>query len=283
MGAKAEVTPVANWRDVTRFMAWTLGICFLMLALVWAWSETTHFLMMDSRFVLAIPELGEESKGIIVDGVKNANRTTIATLFSDDYGRSIYRIPIAERRRRLLGLNWIEEARVSRVWPNQLHIDIRERKPAAFLQVPASSDRPGHPALIDANGVIMEQEIANEFPLPVMTGILNKHSLEDRRLRVHKLQKLMEDSGPHAKKISEIDVSDPDNIRVMMEMKDRAVTLILGDRHYRQRIEGFLSYFEDVSRRAPDSSIFDLRLEDRITVVPVSIDQKESDEDSSVQ
>ena len=105
MGAKAEVTPVANWRDVTRFMAWTLGICFLMLALVWAWSETTHFLMMDSRFVLAIPELGEESKGIIVDGVKNANRTTIATLFSDDYGRSIYRIPIAERRRRLLGLN----------------------------------------------------------------------------------------------------------------------------------------------------------------------------------
>ena len=192
-------------------------------------------------------------------------------------------MPIAERRRRLLGLNWIEDARVSRVWPDQVHVEIMERKPAAFLQVPASADRPEHPALIDADGVIMEQEIPSRFPLPVLTGITAKHTQEERKLRVHKLMKLMEDASPQAAKISEVDVTDPDNIRVMMELKDRAVTLILGDRHYRQRIEGFLAYFEDVTKRAPEASIFDLRLEDRITVVPVSIDQEESKEASSVQ
>ena len=281
MAVKVITAPVEQWRAAGRVVGWTLGVCLTMLAGYWAWSEATHFLQQDSRFLLAVPELGESSKGIIVEGLKHASRSSIANIFSDDYGRSIYSIPIAERRRRLLAVNWIKEARVARVWPNQLRVDLVERNPVAFMQVPATNEVQEHPALIDAEGTILEQVKAETFNLPVLTGITAKHKREDREVRVRRLLKLMEEAGEVGARISEVDVEDPDNLRAMLQMKDRAVTLILGDRHFKQRLTKFFPYFEDVNRRAPDATTFDLRLEDRITAVGVvSSVQKKMQEDS---
>lgn len=279
MGVKVIAAPVEQWRYAARITGWTLAVCLFLLLGHWTWSEVNHFLTQDSRFLLSVPEPGEESKGILMDGVKHSSRSAIAGIFSDDYGRSIYNIPIAERRRRLLAVNWIKEAKVARVWPNQLRVEVTERVPVAFLQVPASNEEKEHPAMIDAEGNILEQEKAENFTLPVITGIMSKHKREDRELRVHRLLKLMEEAGDVGSRISEVDVEDPDNLKIMLQMHDRAVTLILGDRHFKQRLNKFFPYFEDVNRKAPDAPAFDLRLEDRITAVRVvsSVQKKSED------
>ena len=273
MAAKEiEAPKVSQWRFAFKVISLTFAICVGILGSYWFYSEANHFHMVDSRFLLAVPEPGEDPKSILMDGVKHASRQKIAHEFATDFGRSIYNIPIAERRRRLLAVGWIKEARVARVWPNQLRVEVVEREPIAFLELPADEgDDKQRPSLIDAEGVIMGQEKPEKFDLPVLTGISSKLTLDDRKLRVRRLVKVLEEAGDTASRISEVDIADPDNLRVMLQMKDRAVTLILGDRHFGSRLARFIPYFEDVNRKAPDAASFDLRLEDRITAIPFSV------------
>ena len=267
---KAIEAPASSWRNAMRVTGLTLAICAGILGTYWFYSEVNHFLTVDNRFLLQVPELGEEPKGILIEGVKHSSRQKIAQEFATDFGRSIFTIPIAERRRRLLAVNWIREVRVARVWPNQLRVEIIERDPVAFLELPADRDEKQRPSLIDAEGVILGQEKPENFNLPVLTGISGKLSVDDRKLRVRKLLKVMEEAGETASRISEVDMADPDNLKVMLQMKDRAVNLVMGDRHFGQRLARFIPYFEDVNRRAPDAAAFDLRLEDRITAIPIT-------------
>ncbi len=261
---------MSQWRFAFKVISWTFAVCLGILGSYWFYSEANHFLMVDSRFLLAVPEPGEEPKNIIMEGVKHASRQKIVQEFGNDFGRSIYNIPIAERRRRLLAVGWIKEARVARVWPNQLRIEVVEREPIAFLELPADGDEKQRPSLIDAEGAIMGQEKPEKFDLPVLTGISSKLTLDDRKLRVRRLMKVLEEAGDTSSRISEVDIADPDNLRVMLQMKDRAVNLVLGDRHFGARLARFIPYFEDVNRKAPDAASFDLRLEDRITAIPLN-------------
>ena len=271
MAVKEITAPgVSQWRFAFKVISLTFAVCVGILGSYWAYSEANHFLMVDSRFLLAVPDPGEDPKSILMDGVKHSSRQRIAREFANDFGRSIYNIPIAERRRRLLAIGWIKEARVARVWPNQLRIEVVEREPIAFLELPADGDDKQRPSLIDADGVIMGQEKPEKFDLPVLTGISSKLTLDDRKLRVRRLMKVLEEAGDTASRISEVDIADPDNLRVMLQMKDRAVNLILGDRHFGSRLARFIPYFEDVNRKAPDAASFDLRLEDRITAIPLT-------------
>ena len=62
-----------------------------------------------------------------------ASRSKVQRVFADDFDRSIFAVPLDERRRRLLAIDWVEDASVSRVWPDRLVVRIRERKPVAFV------------------------------------------------------------------------------------------------------------------------------------------------------
>ena len=69
----------------------------------------------------------------------------------------------------------------------------------------------------------------------------------------------------YAGQISEVDVSDPDNLVVIEVVQGRAVRLLLGNRNYLQRMNNFMDHYSDIVRRAPGARTFDLRLDDRIT------------------
>ena len=56
-----------------------------------------------------------------------------AARFRGGFRPQHFRVPLDERRRRLLGIDWVEDASVSRIWPDRLVVRIRERKPVAFV------------------------------------------------------------------------------------------------------------------------------------------------------
>src|ERR1017187_6388924 len=145
-------------------------------------------------------------------------------------------------------------------WPDRLVIRIRERKPVAFVSLRSGS------LLIDAQGVLLEQPAQGQFSFPVLSGVREEDSEVERRGHVRAFLQVQEEMGYLAKEISEVDASDPDNIRMVAQVDRRVVTLLLGDGNYAQRFQNFLNHYPEIRKGSPQAKVFDLRLDGRITV-----------------
>jgi cell division protein FtsQ len=122
-------------------------------------------------------------------------------------------------------------------------------------------------ALIDADGVILEQPPRARFTLPVLTGIRREQSQALRRLRVAAALRLVQELGGLGAQLSEIDVSDPENVKVVQQAEGRVLLLMLGNRNFLSRLQNLLIHYPEIRQRSPNATTFDLRLDDRITAV----------------
>jgi hypothetical protein len=87
----------------------------------------------------------------------------------------------------------------------------------------------------------------------------------ERRVRVRAFLQVQEDLGYLAKEVSEVDASDPENIRLVAQVDRRVVTLLLGEGNYAQRFQNFLNHYPEIRKGSPQAKVFDLRLDGRIT------------------
>jgi cell division protein FtsQ len=253
--------------SVWRWWLLCLGVCLFAVTGMFTFRRVERFLMRDPRFTFNGPlDPGEESKHLHIEGAEHASRAEVINIFSSDFGRSLYEVPVAERRRRLLAVNWVKQAAVLRVWPNQIRVRIEERTPVAFVQVEADGGS-SRAAMIDAEGEVVEPRNAKAYKLPVLTGIRESHNGDERKRRVRRMMKLVEEMGGAMDKISEVDAADAENLKVTQQIDGRAVVLILGTHGFRGRLDNFRENYPEIHKRMPRAKTFDLRLDDRITVV----------------
>ena len=240
---------------------------------IYASQQFQQFLIRDTRFFLPGPaDYGLESPNLELTGVKFASRAQVLRVFDQDYGRSLYLFPLAERRRSLRNVRWVHDATIVRIWPNRLSVQIIERKPAAFVKLPA--DNIARWALIDDEGVILDPPAKAVFRLPVLAGIRASETPEKRGTRVRRMQRLTSELGRLADKVSEVDVTDLDNLKITEQVGGTAVSLMLGDRNFSSRLRNFLDHYPDIHAKMPQASTFDLRLDDRITGLEASSDAR---------
>jgi cell division protein FtsQ len=252
-----------------RYALYSAAVLLLAIVALYVYTRVDEFLAGDPRFRLAEPSSdGGESPALQIEGAVHASRAQIMNVFSADYGRSVYLLPLAERRRTLQGIDWVRDASVSRLWPDRLAVRIVERRPVAFIQLPeAESSASQRVALIDAEGVILEQPPRARFTLPVLTGIRREQSQAVRRLRVAAALRLVQELGGLAAQLSEIDVSDPENVKVVQQAEGRVLLLMLGNRNFLSRLQNLLIHYPEIRQRTPNATAFDLRLDDRITAL----------------
>jgi len=221
-----------------------------------------QFLITDSRFALAgSAERSADDSSLQITGAAHASRAAIEKVFADDEGVSVYLIPMSARRDALREVAWIREASVARVWPNRVIVRVNERTPVAFVRLNASRF-----GLIDGEGVILPSA-TDRFTLPVLAGVRAGDPVVKRREGVQRMLRLTGDLGGATANISEVDVSDGDNLKVTQPYDGRSLTLLLGDRNFAARYKNFVSHYGQIQQRLPGAAVLDLRLEDRITVV----------------
>lgn len=226
--------------------------------------KAEQFVILDSRFHLPGPPESEvSSDDFQITGARYASEDQIAAIFARDFGRSVYLCPIAERRRRLLALKWVKDAKVLRIWPNRIVIDIEERTPVAFAQVPASEGVMSY-ALVDEDGVLLDPQKAVKLNLPVLVGLSATEAEKLRRERVKRFLRLQSELAEMMAQISEIDVGELDNVKVTQIFEGRALTLLLGNQKFRERMQNFLDNYGEIRKLRPNAAILDLRLGDRI-------------------
>lgn len=247
-----------------RFSMYTLAAVSAVAALIFTWHQVDRFLISNPRFVLSANE-DEVGTGVRLSGVHHASSERIHSVFHRDSGRSVYRFPIEERRRNLLAVEWVKDATVSRIWPNEIHVSVVERKPVAFVLLPQRGAMPA--MLVDEDGVLLPLQESGKFKLPVVRGLRTDHAEEDRKMRIRRFLRLQREIGEHIDHISEVDIANVDNLKITYPMNNRAMILYLGHTHYASRLKKFLENAEEIQRRLPNARALDLRLEDRITAV----------------
>ncbi len=258
-----------TWTRGLRYGLYSALVLTLGVAALYAYSRADQFMASEAQFILAVPATdGGGNPALQIEGVGHASRDAILNAFTPDYGRSIYLLPLAERRRSLLAIDWVKDASVSRLWPDRVAVRIVERTPVAFVQIPAGGGSPSfEAALIDADGVILRQPPRARFTLPVLTGIRHQQSQPMRQQRVAAALRLLKEIGTLSDQISEIDVSDTENVNVVQQTEGRALLLMLGNRNFLSRLQSFMGHYGEIRQRLPDAATFDLRLDDRITAV----------------
>ena len=267
--SKTKGTP--PMRLLLRFGGIAIAAGVVLSGCIYASQSFERFLIRDPRFFLPGPaDYGLESPNLEIHGVKYASRHQILRLFDPDYGRSLYLFPLTERRKQLLGVRWVHDVSIARIWPNRIIVQVNEREPAAFIKLPAESMVRW--ALIDDEGVILDPPARATFQLPVLAGLMGGESTERRGIRVRRMKRLMKELGPLSDNVSEVDATDLDDLKVTEIADGRAVLLMLGDRNFSSRLRNFLDHYPDIHRRMPQATSFDLRLDDRITGLESSRD-----------
>jgi cell division protein FtsQ len=214
------------------------------------------YVTSDPQFTLS----RDNKEALTIQGLVYASRAKVQRVFAADFEHSVFSVPLAERRRRLLAIDWIEDASVSRVWPDRLVVRIRERRPVAFV-----SFRSGV-LLIDSHGVLLEPPAQATFAFPVLGGVSEEQTDAQRREHVRAFLQVQEEMGYLAKEVSEIDTADPENIRIVSQIDHRVVILLIGDGNYARRYQNFVNHYAEMRKRSPEAKAFDLRLDGRITV-----------------
>ena len=246
---------IPTWRIVVAVA--TLAV--VALVSLYAIHTLEQFLVRDSRF--ALNGVDGDRETLEVSGAAHASQRQIEAVFAEDSGKSVYLLPLSDRRTTLRAVDWVRDASVVRLWPNRVLVRVAERIPVAFVSV--STSRFG---LIDEDGVILPLT-PDRFTVPVLIGVRASDPPTQRRDRVRRMLKLTKEVGSETSKISHVDVTDPDDLKVTQPFDGKMITLLLGDHNFGLRYQNFLRNFPQIKQRLPGAGTLDLRLEDRITVV----------------
>ncbi len=177
------------WRPANTFgrVLLTTGVVAVLSVFAVSVYALRNFLEHDARF-----RIGGTSN-IQATGLSQVNRSELLPVFGEDVGRNIFFVPLAERRKQLEQIPWIEHATVMRLLPDQIRISVVERKPVAFLR------QGSQVGLVDANGVLLAEPPAmmaqHHYSFPVVTGIDSRDALSSRRARMDVYQRPRQRTG----------------------------------------------------------------------------------------
>lgn len=172
-----------------------------------AWTAG-RFLLYGQQMLLIRPEQIE------VNGNHVVSREAVLQQFVNDRGRSVLRVPLDARRSALEEISWVESATVQRILPNRIRVDLTERTPIAFLHNGTEL------ALIDAHGVVLDRPRGEDLQFPIVTGLSENMTREERGKRMQMYQEFMKDidlvrSGS-SDRVSEVDLANPKDLRAVM-------------------------------------------------------------------
>jgi cell division protein FtsQ len=183
-----------------------------------------------------------------------------------DIGRNIFFIPLAQQKAQLEQIPWVESTSVMRFVPNRLEVEIHERTPVAFARVgPRMS-------LIDAGGTLMELSPKHKYSFPVILGMNPGEPLSTRAPRMKTYSEMLAelDSGGarYSQDLSEVDLTDLEDVKVRVNDAAGDVLLHLGSSDYLRRYKIYVTHAQGWRQQFQKLESVDLRYDNQIIVNP---------------
>jgi cell division protein FtsQ len=228
------------------------------LAAAWTYRYGVH----SWRFRL------ESRDNLEVTGAGNVSRAQVLELFAGDIGHNVFSVPLEERKRQLEEIPWVESAAVMRLLPDRLRVEIRERTPVAFVQIGSKI------SLIDSNGVVLEMPSGKQtkYSFPVISGMGDAEPLSTRaaRMKIYNtlVRELDSEGGGYSTGLSEVDLSDADDVKVTVADPAGAVLVHLGSGNFLARYKVYLAHVAEWRQQFQKLESVDLRYDRQVIVNP---------------
>jgi cell division protein FtsQ len=208
----------------------------------------------------------ESSDNIEVTGMQNVTKAQIMEVMGADIGRNIFFIPLAQQKAQLEQIPWVESASVMRFVPNRLEVEIHERTPVAFARVgPRMS-------LIDAGGTLMELTPKHKYSFPVILGMNPGEPLSTRAPRMKAYAEMVHDldagGARYSQDLSEVDLSDLEDVKVRVNDAAGDVLVHLGSSDYLRRYKIYVTHAQGWRQQFQKLESVDLRYDNQIIVNP---------------
>ncbi len=210
----------------------------------------------------------DSSDQIEIVGAQHVTHGQIMEVMGGDIGRNIFFVPLAQRKVQLEQIPWVESASVMRFVPNRLRIEVHERTPVAFARIGS------HISLIDAGGTLMELAPASKrkYSFPVIAGMNSGEPLSTRAARMKTYNELIRqlDAGGarNSQALSEVDLSDTEDAKVVVSDPNGEVLVHLGSANYLQRYQSFVANIQKWREKYQKLESVDLRYDGQIIVNP---------------
>jgi cell division protein FtsQ len=231
-----------------------------------------RYLLRDEHFILASP------KSIQMEGNAHVTRAQMLSVFGGDVERSIFEMPLDQRRAELEQLPWVGHATVMRLLPNTVRVQIVERTPVAFVREGTRID------LVDAHGVLLDMSsvadgaarTAEKYSFPVLTGIGMNDPLSTRAARMKLYMSFVSalDAGPHriSEKLSEVDLSDPEDVKALIpdpsgaEGHPQDVLVHFGSEKFLDRYQKYEEHLAEWRTQYPKLASVDMRYDRQVVL-----------------
>ena len=220
------------------------------------------YLERDARFRIA------GTGNIEASGLAEVSRAEMLPVFGEDIGRNIFFVSLSERRRQLEEIPWVERATVMRVLPDRIRVQVVERQPVAFV-------REGQQiGLVDPNGVLLTMPAAmmaqHHYSFPVLTGIDPRDPLDARKGRMAVYERLLAEldaNNQHlSEQISEIDLTDPEDARVLMPEQGEDILAHFGEDRFLERYQRYKAHIAEWRQQYPKLAAVDLRYDQQVVL-----------------
>ncbi len=223
-------------------------------------------------------------------GHKEVDSKHLEEIIRKDFPDSILRIDLRQLKSRLEEETWVKHVEIRRVLPSSLIVHVQERIPAVILEM--QNDL----MIADQDGILLGHYAPKfgKLDVPVFRGVLGEDSesyrmhQEENTTRIQQamfmLSELESGSQNYTKGISEVDISDPENLKIML-VGDTA-EVYLGGENYLERFTTFIlkrDEYEKLKNQYEEFASIDLRFEDQIIYRPRRPEEGEKARDSKLK
>jgi cell division protein FtsQ len=227
---------------------------FVVLGLVaYAAWRTKSLMLQDPHFRL------NSAQDIQITGNRVVSNAQILAIFTPDLGLSILRVPLVRRQAQLDQVRWVRRASVMRLWPNRMRVNIVERTPIAFARA-GNSIR-----LVDDEGVLLDlpNATAQNYSFPILNGLSDTEAPAARAAQVDLYRRFVQaldaDGGGISSTLSEVDLSDPEDVRAMFTGSAHQPMVHFGTSNFLPRYQAYRTHLAEWLQQYPQLRSVDMR------------------------
>ncbi|MBN2317647.1 MAG: FtsQ-type POTRA domain-containing protein [Acidobacteria bacterium] len=207
---------------------------------------------------------------VAIYGCKETEPARLEQIVRENVPGNILRIDLGLLQKQLVQEKWIRHVEIRRVLPSGIILYVKERVPSVILEMS------GQLMIADDDGILLDAYAPRygKLDVPVFKGIVGKNTdsygqyQEENTARIHHalnmLSEIESGSPDYAKMISEVDISDRSNLKIMLV--DNTAEIYLGKEDYLNRFRELIDSDEYQKFKSRNISIpvVDLRFDNQI-------------------